>query len=838
MRQLLIAVLALALIQAAYAAAPNLVSPADSATWASSFDVLFEYTVTDVNTVENCSLIVDGEVRDTDESITHGISQYLTAELVNASHTWQVSCTDDSLDTEVSGTRSVDVSYVTDEPLTINNIGQAGFHQISQEYTSLRTVILTLGYNSSAQYCRYRNSYEEWSAWESCVSPKQWLLTDGNGLKTVWAAINHSEDVEHTYDTIYLDKTGQGLDVTPPQAPIVEDSGDYTNTDSQLYVSWSGAYDRESDILNIPLIYHVRVNNTNLSSWTQLTDSQVEAGEAYLDVSISEDSNYTIEIQVTNSGNLTNSSGSDGIVVDLTPPSPVSISSSHDTSWTSQNDISFNWSFTDTYGVYAYSFRLDSNDTTIPDNIPEGEVGILDQKTSHDFYDRNSAEYYFHVKARDIAGNWGNESGDVSHSAIIRIDVTVPTIPRMVATSGNSSGGSITFNWSESTDLHSGVSGYFLQVASDSLFENIIFNQSVGDVLNYTVSVPTDGAFHGRVKAIDNVGMESLYSDIYETDIDISPPDITFQKPSGVVVNSPKLVVETDERSTCYYDGTVFRHTNSTYHEQKLSVSTGAHIYSIICTDTAGLSNTTTISFTYDDTETLSSGTLSLDTTYYTGVLASAQVELVGTVPLGEVSPSSFALQIDGDDTDISVKDLGGGNYSVSFKPPSVAGSYALNLTVDGLTFTDTIDVSNVYLTMRYRGSLVPVVETLYMFSPVSDYYVGLATDSDNYILNSSSSEMRISADPGSGAGYLFFTSGEPVMKNKQDLLGDQAFLEVINPSFGRRLTDTFHYYSTLSYLDIDIVGDRELSGGRYTLLIKNLGLDTDDDTQVQVTII
>ncbi|RMD67600.1 hypothetical protein D6817_01130, partial [Candidatus Pacearchaeota archaeon] len=61
----------------------------------------FTYNVTDNLAVEQCSLIVDGEVKQTDQTITESVPQYFNQSLRNGLHSWSVNCTDNSANANV-----------------------------------------------------------------------------------------------------------------------------------------------------------------------------------------------------------------------------------------------------------------------------------------------------------------------------------------------------------------------------------------------------------------------------------------------------------------------------------------------------------------------------------------------------------------------------------------------------------------------------------------------------------------------------------------------------------------------------------------------------------------
>jgi len=70
----------------------TLVSPANAST-STSASVTFSYNVSDVD-ISSCSLIIDGSVDQTDNSITEDTTQTFTKSLSNGNYNWYVNCTD------------------------------------------------------------------------------------------------------------------------------------------------------------------------------------------------------------------------------------------------------------------------------------------------------------------------------------------------------------------------------------------------------------------------------------------------------------------------------------------------------------------------------------------------------------------------------------------------------------------------------------------------------------------------------------------------------------------------------------------------------------------------
>jgi putative cell wall-binding protein len=93
-----------------------------------------------------------------------------------------------------------------------------------------------------------------------------------------------------------------------------------------------------------------------------------------------------------------------GSVSDTTPPSAPTVSSATHPSqsiWYTNPNPSFTFAASDLGGIAGYSYVLDTFATTVPDTTSEGS------STSKSYSGIADGEWYFHVRAVDMAGNWG-----------------------------------------------------------------------------------------------------------------------------------------------------------------------------------------------------------------------------------------------------------------------------------------------------------------------------------------------------------------------------------------------------------------------------------------------
>ena len=224
--------------------------------------------------------------------------------------------------------------------------------------------------------------------------------------------------------------------------------------------------------------------------------------------------------------------GLESSIVEVTPcaRAPTVSSSTHpdENEWYSNDAPSFSWSEpSDSSGIEGYSYELDDSPSTIPD------TSVDTTGNSKSYSNQADGEWWFHVRAKDGAGNWG--STDHYRIKIDTTDASTPSPDDHVE--GWSSDDTPTFSWNPSSDSASGVRGYYWKVDSGS--ETWITST--------TISLPSqsDGSHTFYVKAEDNAGNIGIWGS-HSFQIDTLSP-------SAPVVSSP---THPDEE-TCYSDNDV-----------------------------------------------------------------------------------------------------------------------------------------------------------------------------------------------------------------------------------------------------------------------------------------
>ncbi|MEM4397575.1 MAG: hypothetical protein QW757_03055, partial [Candidatus Woesearchaeota archaeon] len=615
--------------------------------------------------------------------------------------------------------------------IQIRNLGLTGFEQINQSVTSIRSVMLNLVFNSTlAQKCRYinfddnsnvpSNDSEDWSQWETCISTKVWELNPSQGLKTVYYQIDYGSYFKIANDSIYYNSSGGGLDITPPNPPYIID-GEFTNNLTILKISWFNASDPESEILNIPLIYKVNAFSNGVYTNTITTRSNTYN----LDISnlnLQNNSVIYVNVTVVNSAGLTAETISDGVIVDTEKPQGTNVEGYFlnitNNLWTSFNynlinentyvaakNVNLTWKekFSDAIsGIDAYSYIISKDINANVDDIPEGSIGNFDKEVSK-IFNLASGKYYFKVKAKDKAGNWG-----LPIIFNFSIDSTYPSFPKLISL--NYSNKYLTAKWQTSTDPESDVYGYNLTIINSTLKPVYSIIVSGKDTNEYTFdlsSFSTDD-YNLTIGAINFAGLISWN---YQTKYaDFEPPNI-IAKPNNslVITNEPIIAVWTDEDAICYYNNSnefiEFIYTNTTYHETKLNLDYDYYIYKIKCSDMYDNSAEVLINFTITNKE-VANLIINPITKLYENIISKILINLTDSSNNLLVGADVDLIKIEGfDNKDIFVLDNLDGTYTIEFNSPK-AGEYNLNLKYNALEQPLNLNFEKLYLYAQFNNPL------------------------------------------------------------------------------------------------------------------------------------
>ncbi len=122
-------------------------------------------------------------------------------------------------------------AYSSPAEILIDKINSTGTILINggNAYTNSISVTLALTFSdadSGVDKCRYSNDGTTWTDWLICVTSRTWILTDGDGSKTVYYEVrDNAGNARQTSDSIILDTIVNSLSAShSPTSGITEDT--------------------------------------------------------------------------------------------------------------------------------------------------------------------------------------------------------------------------------------------------------------------------------------------------------------------------------------------------------------------------------------------------------------------------------------------------------------------------------------------------------------------------------------------------------------------------------------------------------------------------------------
>jgi subtilisin family serine protease len=189
---------------------------------------------------------------------------------------------------------------------------------------------------------------------------------------------------------------------------------------------------------------------------------------------------------------------------DIVAPTGLTAQSSSPSfnAWSNGNTATASWGgATDTAGIDGYSFAWSPDATFSPDETKEVEENVT--TTSATLPD---GRLWFHVRARDNSGNWG----DPVHLGPFQVDTFAPVRPTLSSPSHRAGAASadrtVQINWITLGDSLSGLDGYSFAWGRQSLFtvdQTKDAEESATRTVSQTLSV---GTWWFGIRARDNAG--------------------------------------------------------------------------------------------------------------------------------------------------------------------------------------------------------------------------------------------------------------------------------------------------------------------------------------------
>jgi hypothetical protein len=724
------------------------------------------------------------------------------------------------------------------------------------EFTGTQNVFLNLSYYdvSGISMCRFANDPTNLTSapWENCTTVKAWLLSEGYGNKTVYFQVNDTEGNTATINDSIIYIFAQ--DYTPPTPPVVYDGLesydiDWWNDNTTISAHWFNATEDISMI-----IYRYRLlengscyggdcNFTELGAATEVTVENLSLKEAWV---------YSFEVQASNPFNISTTVRSNGSTIDLTPPAAPEIdSSTHPTEDLpyASSSAEFNWTASDILsngnmsGIHGYSYLLDSDPGTAPDDIEEAR------------YWETLASMYNNGYSQPLKIN-GSAPGDYAYAVSSQIHTNITTgdainvrvaLAELVSDyddlmnikvylvkvaegadigSFNMEGSAITEVESVSWDVK-----YAYDMTLATVYEfNLVANQAVDDSADDIYVVVS-----GLSSDDDNRNVLAIAGTTSSAYIDAGTKNYLFSEAGFVSQNTTTLdyAIEVQRADS----GSEF---TTTYD----ALPDGTYYFHVKAKDNAGNWG---------------------DTAHYKIIVSNEGVSIAIASPAdGEIITSSQST------SNISVRVTVSGNASVTVYAkhpdnsiyaslPEVFGIthtfenillhqgtnevYAIaNTSAGAITRSSTVYVilspsirapTGKTLRVTYGGGCTPQGSAHICYTNAGDGYIGLGTEVDGSIPVGSYAQANTSM-----SSIKIFMSKQFNLAKADEHLADDDFLDLRTPSFGYGdAPQSFIMASELRYPDVYLNGNLKLSPGKYDLYITHSGVTPDGKVNLTVSV-
>ncbi len=312
---------------------------------------------------------------------------------------------------------------------------------------------------------------------------------------------------------------GITVDLDTPGAPTVNDDGAYTASASSLHATWSSVTSL-SGISSYEYSIGTSAGAVDVKNWTSVGLSNQVTATA---LSLYTGTTYFINVRARNSLNKAGNVGSsDGITVDLTPPSVPAVTGSG--AWTSStNQLTASWTSSDPEsGIAQYTYAVGTS--------PGGasvlnwtSAGTQTSATITPLSLVDGGKYFISV----IAINGAGESSPYGASGAITVDATPPTTPVVV------DDGKYTVDptklhatWS-STDPQSGIVEYDYSVGTSAGATDVVGWTNAGTQTDKTITglaLAAGTQYFINVRATNGAGSVSNVGSSGGIIVDSTPP--------------------------------------------------------------------------------------------------------------------------------------------------------------------------------------------------------------------------------------------------------------------------------------------------------------------------
>ena len=166
--------------------------------------------------------------------------------------------------------------------------------------------------------------------------------------------------------------------------------------------------------------------------------------------------------------------------------------------------------------------------------------------------------YYWHVRARDNAGNYSayttarplnivlSAASAITITDNFAIDATAPSVPVLSAPENflSSKTATLAFSWAASADAASGLANYQMQLSTDTDFGLINFSSSPVAPAAVVSGLLEATTYYWRVRALDNVSNASIWSATWSFITNDPPPPVPVSPAALATATKPQVAFD------------------------------------------------------------------------------------------------------------------------------------------------------------------------------------------------------------------------------------------------------------------------------------------------------
>lgn len=272
-----------------------------------------------------------------------------------------------------------------------------------------------------------------------------------------------SVDLANNWDDEFASTGPYFIDTTVPIGPgnlaSTSHSVNVWSSNPTISLSWTAATDSFSGLAGYDTVFDTSPSTVPAGSLDESAGSTGKSGT----VGASSGTYFHIRPKDV-AGNWGTTQHIGPFLIDnAAPPTVTGLTSATHTPtvWSNNPTVTVSWNPVSdgTSGIAGYSFLFDQNAGTLPDSIVDTTT-----PSGTKLLGASTAPWYFHVRAKDLAGNLGG----AAHFGPLLIDNKEPDGPTSASSSSHNIGVlstnvSITMNWSAATDVYSGLLGYDIE---------------------------------------------------------------------------------------------------------------------------------------------------------------------------------------------------------------------------------------------------------------------------------------------------------------------------------------------------------------------------------------